>query len=148
MTFLFCAPLLLSRGAIPAAADEEPSTGDTIADLASSYVGTPYVWGGTSPAGFDCTGFVQFVYRQVGSFLPRTEAGQLAAGARVPADELEPGDVVVFANTYRSGLSHTGIYLGDGQFVHAVDERHGVMISELDTAYWSVRLVGASRPTA
>jgi cell wall-associated NlpC family hydrolase len=126
-------------GAAPAA------SGDQVATLAREYSGSRYVWGGTSPAGFDCTGFVQFVYSQFGIDLPHNEAGQLASGPRVGADELAPGDVLVFANTYRAGLSHVGIYLGDGQFVHAVDERHGVTVSNLWDGYWSPRLVGASR---
>jgi cell wall-associated NlpC family hydrolase len=61
---------------------------------------------------------------------------------------LQPGDVLVFANTYRRGLSHVGIYLGDGQFVHAADERHGVLVSSLWDSYWGPRFVGASRAMA
>jgi cell wall-associated NlpC family hydrolase len=116
-----------------------------VANFAEHYVGSPYRWGGASPTGFDCTGFVMWVYAQFGVALPHTEAGQLASGAHVGADDLEPGDVVVFANTYRRGLSHTGIYVGDGQFVHAADERHGVIVSSLSDRYWGPRLVGAAR---
>lgn len=122
--------------------------GATVADVAAGQVGAGYAWGGASPAGFDCTGFVQWVYGQVGVALPRSEAGQLASGPLVAAEELRPGDVLVFANTYRWGLSHAGIYLGQGRFVHAVDERHGVTVSSLWDAYWSPRLAGASRPAA
>jgi peptidoglycan endopeptidase LytE len=116
-----------------------------VADLAQQYVGSPYRWGGTSPAGFDCTGFVMWVFAQFGVQLPHNEAGQLASGYRVAAEELQAGDVLVFANTYRRGLSHVGIYLGEGRFVHAVDERHGVAVSALWDGYWSPRLVGAAR---
>jgi cell wall-associated NlpC family hydrolase len=122
--------------------------GQAVADLALQYEGAPYVWGGTSPQGFDCTGFVQWVYGQFDVALPRTEAGQLGSGVPVSQDALQPGDVVVFANTYRAGLSHTGIYVGDGRFIHAVDERHGVMVSDIGDSYWTPRLVGASRPLA
>jgi cell wall-associated NlpC family hydrolase len=122
-----------------------PDPGIQVADLAQQYVGSRYTWGGSSPAGFDCTGFVMWVYGQFGVPLPHDEAGQLASGPAVSSDQLEPGDVLVFANTYRRGLSHTGIYLGDGRFVHAVDEAHGVMVSELWDSYWGPRLVGASR---
>lgn len=128
-----------------AATDPAPDPGAEVADLAEQYVGSPYRWGGTSPAGFDCTGFVMFVYSQFGVSLPHNEAGQLDSGPRVSADDLQPGDVLVFANTYRAGLSHTGIYIGDGQFVHAADERHGVMVSALWDSYWGPRLVGATR---
>src|SRR5207302_1968261 len=119
--------------------------GVEVADLAQQFVGSPYAWGGTSPAGFDCTGFVMWVYSQFGVGLPHNEAGQLASGAQVSAEDLQPGDVLVFANTYRRGLSHVGIYVGNGQFVHAVDERHGVTVSNLWDGYWAPRFVGASR---
>ena len=119
--------------------------GVQVADLAQQFVGSPYAWGGTSPAGFDCTGFVMWVYSQFGVGLPHNEAGQLASGAQVSAEDLQPGDVLVFANTYRRGLSHVGIYVGNGQFVHAVDERHGVTVSNLWDGYWAPRFVGASR---
>jgi cell wall-associated NlpC family hydrolase len=121
------------------------AAGDQVAQLAEQYVGSRYAWGGTSPAGFDCTGFVLFVFGQFGIDLPHDEAGQLASGPAVAAEDLQPGDVLVFANTYRRGLSHVGIYLGDGRFVHAVDERVGVTVSDLWDAYWSPRFVGASR---
>jgi len=125
-----------------------PDPGTEVADLAQQYVGSPYRWGGTSPAGFDCTGFVLWVYSQFGVAMPHNEAGELASGAPVASDDLQPGDILVFANTYRRGLSHAGIYLGDGRFVHAADESHGVMVSNLWDAYWGPRLVGASRAMA
>ena len=124
---------------------EQPNPGEQLADFAQQYVGTPYRWGGASPAGFDCTGFVMWVYSQFGVSMPHNEAGQMASGERVSADDLQPGDVLIFANTYRAGLSHTGIYVGDGQFVHAADERHGVTVSALWDSYWGPRLVGATR---
>jgi cell wall-associated NlpC family hydrolase len=130
------------------ASAEESTPGNQVAEVAQEQVGARYRWGGMSPAGFDCTGFVKWVYSQFGVDLPRNEAGQLASGARVGAEELEPGDVLVFANTYRRGLSHVGIYLGEGRFVHAVDERHGVTVSNLWDGYWAPRFVGASRALA
>jgi cell wall-associated NlpC family hydrolase len=122
--------------------------GSQVADLAQQYVGSRYVWGGSSPAGFDCTGFVMFVFGQFSVSLPHNEAGQLGSGAAIGPNDLQPGDVVVFANTYRRGLSHVGIYLGDGKFVHAVNESVGVMVSSLWDDYWGPRFVGASRPIA
>src|SRR5919197_862598 len=113
--------------------------------VARRYLGARYAWGGASPAGFDCSGFVMWVYSQFGVNLPHTEAGQLASGQPVSADDLQPGDIVVFADTYRGGLSHTGIYLGDGRFVHAGDEAHGVLVSKVWDSYWGPRFVGASR---
>ncbi len=123
-----CALVLFSTAAVASAAPA--ASGSDVAELAQDYVGSRYVWGGTSPAGFDCTGFVQFVYSQFGINLPHN------------------GDVLVFTNTYRRGLSHVGIYLGEGQFVHAVDERHGVTVSTLWDGYWSPRFVGGSRALA
>jgi cell wall-associated NlpC family hydrolase len=133
---------VLSGASVASAA---PDPGTQVADLAQEYVGSPYRWGGLSPAGFDCTGFVMWVFSQFGISLPHNEAGQLSSGERIGADDLEPGDVLVFANTYRRGLSHVGIYLGDGRFVHAADELHGVLVSDLWDSYWAVRFVGASR---
>ncbi len=151
MCFVCAAVLSFSASAVLAAPEAAPTPsfalgpGGEVAYLAEQYVGTPYRWGGTSPAGFDCTGFVLWVYSQFGVDLPHNEAGQLASGTNVAADELRPGDVLVFANTYRRGLSHVGIYVGNGQFVHAADERHGVTVSSLWDGYWGPRFVAASR---
>ena len=134
---------MLSVASVATAA---PAPGVQVADLAEQYVGSRYVWGGASPAGFDCTGFVLWVFGQFGVSLPRSEAGQLNSGAPVAAENLQPGDVLVFANTYRGGLSHVGIYIGEGQFVHAVDEAHGVMVNYLWDDYWGPRFIGGSRP--
>jgi cell wall-associated NlpC family hydrolase len=136
---------LLSSTPVATAAS---TPGSQVADVAQQYVGSRYSWGGSSPAGFDCTGFVMFIYSQFNVSLPHNEAGQLGSGPSVAPDDLQPGDVVVFANTYRRGLSHVGIYLGDGQFVHAVNESHGVMVNSLWDGYWGPRFVGASRPIA
>jgi cell wall-associated NlpC family hydrolase len=143
-----CAVLTaLAAGHSVALAAPEPAIapGVQVADLAQQYIGSRYAWGGSSPAGFDCTGFVMYVFNQFGVSLPHNEAGQLSSGERVATEELQPGDVLVFANTYRRGLSHVGIYIGDGQFVHAVDERHGVQINNLSDGYWAPRLVAAAR---
>jgi cell wall-associated NlpC family hydrolase len=143
-----CAVALFGVPTASAAPAPDHTAGVDVADLAQHYVGSRYAWGGSSPAGFDCTGFVMWVFGQFGVALPHNEAGQLASGDQIGADDLQPGDVVVFANTYRRGLSHVGIYLGNGHFVHAVDERHGVQVSELWDGYWGPRFVGASREIA
>ena len=141
---LVCA--LLGMVSASGVASAGSASGVQVAQLAQQYVGSRYVWGGVSPAGFDCTGFVLWVYAEFGVSLPRSEAGQLGSGGSISADNLQPGDVVVFANTYRSGLSHVGIYVGDGRFAHAANEASGVVVSNLWDDYWGPRFVGASRP--
>ena len=108
-------------------------------------LGARYAWGGTSPVGFDCSGFVWYVHKAIDRPISRVLEGQLSGGPRIPKDGLEPGDTVFFANTYRPGLSHAGIYIGDGRFVHASDEFSGVTSSSLSDAYWGARYVGATR---
>jgi cell wall-associated NlpC family hydrolase len=113
--------------------------------MAEGYVGVPYVWGGSSPRGFDCSGLVKHVYGHFGIVLDHDAAAALAVGEPVATEALLPGDVLVFQNTYRFGPSHAGIYLGNGQFVHALNESKGVLISNLDDSYWESRFYGAAR---
>ena len=124
----------------------ERTRGEQLTSMALQHVGAPYRWGGASPAGFDCSGFVMFLYSKIGLDLPRDQRGQLASGRRIEAGALLPGDVLIFQNTYRPGPSHSGLYLGESRFIHAADERHGVTISGLADSYWAPRFYGASRP--
>ena len=105
------------------------------------FLGVPYVFGGTSASGFDCSGFVQHVFAMLGIALPRTADAQYDVGHRAVGGP-HPGDLVFF-DTY-GGVSHVGIYLGHGQFVHA-SSSHGVMVSHLSESYWASRYVGAKR---
>jgi cell wall-associated NlpC family hydrolase len=102
---------------------------------AMQYRGAPYVYGGTDPSGFDCSGFIQYVYQQCGITLPRTTYQQAAAGVPVSRSALQPGDLVFFSCGGQA-TSHAGIYLGDGTFIHA-DQTHGIAVDELDGSYWS-----------
>ncbi len=123
------------------------SVGDRIAAIAQQYVGYRYVWGGHSPSGFDCSGFTWFVYKQAGLSIPIHDLwGQLNSGPKIGRADLQPGDLVFWQNTYASGLSHAGIYLGGGRFINAETERAGVQIRSMNDPYWSARFFGASRP--
>ena len=120
-----------------------PSRGDDgrrsktidIISTAKKYLNVPYVFGGTTTSGFDCSGYTSFVYKQHGITLPRTSEEQAQTGTTVGKANLQPGDLLIFSNTYRSGPSHTGIYLGSNQFIHASSAGEGVIISELNTYY-------------
>lgn len=97
------------------------------------------------PAGFDCSGFIYYVLDKIGAPVPRDHWGQINAGPRVDRSEIEPGDLVFFGDTYTAGLSHSGVYVGDGQFIHAGTPRTGVIVSSLSNPYWASRWVGATR---
>jgi cell wall-associated NlpC family hydrolase len=109
------------------------------------FLGTPYVFGGNSTSGFDCSSYVQHVFAMAGISLPRTADAQYDVGHPAVGGPI-PGDLVFF-QTYTEGVSHVGIYLGKGQFVHA-SSSHGVMVSNLSEAYWASRYLGAKRMVA
>ncbi len=118
---------------------------DGLAGAGLKLLGAPYVWGGSNPNGFDCSGYVWYVAKQAGKSISRGMLGEFNSGAHPSRDELKPGDLVFFQNTYSAGLSHNGIYIGNNQFVHAADEAAGVTISSLGTGYWSSHWFGATR---
>lgn len=111
---------------------------------AMRFIGTPYVFGGTSPSGFDCSGYTQHVFAMLGIALPRLADAQYYAGHRIVGG-MTTGDLVFF-QTYEPGPSHVGIYVGGGKFIHS--SSHGVMISRLDNSYWRARYIGAKRVVA
>ncbi|WP_227936244.1 C40 family peptidase [Alkalihalobacillus deserti] len=120
---------------------ETKSTLSNLTQTASSLKGTPYVWGGTSPVGFDCSGFIRYVFNKHGKNLPRTTTNLYQKGQAV--SNLQPGDIVFFT-TYKSGPSHAGIYLGNREFIHAGSST-GVATASLNQSYWSERYLGAKR---
>lgn len=120
-------------------------TGQQILDEAVKYLGTPYVYGGASPSGFDCSGYVYYVLKQLGYSPYRTPEDQYNMGTSVEKSNLQPGDIVFFAGTYASGISHVGIYAGDGLFIHSPNSRSTVSYSSLTSGYWSDHYYGARR---
>lgn len=112
-----------------------------IIKTAKSYMGTPYVFGGTTPKGFDCSGYLQYVFQKQGISIPRTADEQYKLGLRTKSTkELVPGDLVFF-ETYEKGASHCGIYLGKDEFIHASTSK-GVRIDALSNDYWKPRFLG------
>ncbi len=117
-----------------------------VCDAAVAKIGTPYVWGGTTPGGFDCSGFSQYVYKQDGIIIPRTAAEQFAS--LTPVKQIEPGDLVFFSLDGNRTVSHVGIYLGGNEFIHAPGRGQSIQIDDLNTAYWKAHYAGARRVIA
>ncbi len=117
-----------------------------VATQALSYRGMPYVFGSASPArGFDCSGLIYFLLRQRGLNPPRTAAGYRSYGTAVPRGQWQSGDLILFANTYKHGVSHIGVYLKDGKFVHAASSGQGVRVDSLMKGYFASKYYGARR---
>jgi cell wall-associated NlpC family hydrolase len=121
----------------------QPQPAERVVEVGRGFLGVPYKWGGLDPNGWDCSGFVQEVYRLGGHQVPRLADAQYEACAKVEPDQLQPGDLVFF-NTDGSGISHVGIYSGQQRFLHASSSR-GVVEDSLEDAYFSTRYVGAGR---
>ena len=120
-------------------------TGSQILEEARKYLGIRYVNGGASPSGFDCSGLVYYVLKQLGYSPYRTPADQYKHGTYVAKSDLKAGDIVFFTGTGASGLSHVGIYAGNGQFIHAPNSRSTVSYSDLTSGYWANHYYGARR---
>ena len=135
-----------SGTATESSATYQDGTGSYIADYALQFLGYSYVYAGNTPSGFDCSGFTQYVIlNTLGIDIGHGTAGQLNHGTWVDWGTWQPGDLVYFAGTYRAGISHTGIYIGDGQIIHAANESTGVIISDLYSNYYSSHYYGAIR---
>lgn len=125
-----------SRGAETAAAATS-SMGSQIVAYAKQFLGTPYVYGGNGPRSFDCSGFTKYVYAHFGVTLNRTATDQLANGTAVSKSQLQPGDLVFFRANTSKPVSHVGIYIGGGQFIHASTNTYSVKIDNLSTGYYN-----------
>jgi hypothetical protein len=122
---------------------ERRRTGQQVVSFAKQFYGVPYVWGGHSPYGFDCSGFVYYVFSNYGINVPRMADEQFEIGLAVH-QELQLGDLVFFS-TYEPGPSHVGIYVGEGSFIHASSGAGQVTVTPLATAYYKARYLGARR---
>ena len=127
------------------AASSGTGTGQDIVDFAKSFLGVPYVYGGTSPKGFDCSGLVYYCYKNYGYSLNRTASGQALNGKSVSASELKAGDIIIFSNRGGKSIGHCGIYIGNGKFIHAPHTGDVVKISSLSDAYYSKHYMYARR---
>ncbi|MFS0862263.1 NlpC/P60 family protein [Fredinandcohnia sp. 179-A 10B2 NHS] len=119
------------------------ASSSSITSVALDNLGVPYQWGGTTTSGFDCSGFINYTYKQLGISLPRTTSDLFNYGKDVSKGELLPGDIVFFT-TYKAGPSHAGIYIGNNEFVHASTSR-GVTVDSLSNSYYQPRYLGAKR---
>jgi len=130
----------------PAASDGDVSRGtnriEEILSFAKSYIGTPYLYGGESPRGFDCSGFVPYVFKNYGIDLAHNAQEQFNQGAAISADVTRPGDLVFFSNG--NAIFHSGIFIGDGKFIHSTPS-HGVQIASVYGPFWTGHLYGFSR---
>lgn len=130
----------------PAVTAESPLPANLpgVVAMALGYRGVPYRNGGSDPSGFDCSGFMQYVFKQVGALLPREVHDQFRAGIEIDRSDIAPGDLVFFETVSR-GASHVGLAVGGGEFVHAPSSRGVVRVERLTSSYWARRYVGARR---
>jgi cell wall-associated NlpC family hydrolase len=119
------------------------SVGSTVVQKGLTHLGEPYLWGGTKPGGFDCSGFTQYLYAQEGVQIPRVSQDQFRAGRSVPASQMQPGDLVFFQKN--GDVHHVGIYMGGGKFLHAPHTGDVVKISSLSEPYYRAQFAGARR---
>jgi cell wall-associated NlpC family hydrolase len=130
--------LTLSRGSVSTSGGKM-----SVVSKAYEFLGRPYVWGASGPRAFDCSGFTSYVYSSFGVSLPHKASSQAGIGQTVSRNSLQAGDLVFFNTT--GGISHVGIYIGSGQFIHASSGSDKVTVSELSSSYYSTRFVTAKR---
>ena len=116
-------------------------------DYAKYFKGGKYVWGGTSPKGFDCSGYVQYLYKKHNVNLPRTAWAQSKKGLSIDKNDLQKGDLLFFLTDKKRGIpvTHVGIYIGNGEFIHAASKKKGIIISPIYHGYYAKKFVSAKR---
>ncbi|ELA08182.1 nlpC/p60 family protein [Moraxella macacae 0408225] len=156
LTVLPCAILSLPTGAmandnvdnflekINTLQNQTSSMADSLLSKAKTLIGTPYRLGGTTPSGFDCSGFMQYVFNNAGISLPRTSRDMATVGTKVGRDALQVGDMLFFAHSGKR-ISHVGMYVGEGKFIHSPSTGKTVEITNLDSKYWAGRFITARR---
>ncbi|EPZ39521.1 MULTISPECIES: C40 family peptidase [Anoxybacillus] len=123
---------------------EAAFSANTLIAEAQKVIGTPYRAGGTTPKGFDCSGFVSYTYKKLGVSLPRSSEAMYGVGKPVSLNQLAPGDLLFFKTSKHKGISHVAIYIGHGRMVHSTSSK-GVKIDSIHQSYWKQRFVGAKR---
>lgn len=134
--------LLLAGGSRADNASSEKELRERLIVTAKKYIGTIYRYGGMGNKGFDCSGFVQFVYREIGINLPRSTPDQYEGGTKIDMSEIKPGDLL-FWRIYGRRVSHVGIYLGNSQFIHSPSFGKRVSITTMELPYWKMKFAGA-----
>ena len=132
-------------GTTAVAATSNSSMGQQVVAYAKQFMGVPYVYGGNGPNSFDCSGFTSYIYRHFGYTLNRTASTQLSNGTAVSKSELQPGDLVFFRYNTSYPASHVGIYIGNGQFIHASTNKYQVQIDQLLTGHYANVYIAARR---
>lgn len=124
--------------------NKKTNKGQKIADLAHALLGSPYKYGGASPKGFDCSGLVLYTHGKVGVATPRTSYQQHKTAKNIKLNEVTPGDLIFF-KLHKSRVSHVGIYVGKGRFIHAPKSGKRVAVNQLKDGFWKPRIVSAGR---
>lgn len=125
---------------------QQGTQADSLIAKAKNFIGLPYRFGGTSPtSGFDCSGFMQYVYKETANIsLPRTSGSMAQVGTQVSRDALQPGDMVFFSHS-GGRISHVGMYIGEGRFIHSPSTGKTISITSLNSGYWANKFVTARR---
>ena len=126
--------------------EESKVEAQEIVNFAEQFLGYDYVYGGTSPEnGFDCSGYTYYVYNNNGVEIARDLVSQASIGSEVSEDEIEIGDLIIFQDNSMSGIGHSGIYIGNGEFIHAANPSRGVVTDSINNSYYNPRIVTIRR---